>query len=56
MIEKWPFACQKTMAAQSRIADVNVFSREGQLRVIRLFKQRFIDVHCYQQCQAEELL
>jgi hypothetical protein len=39
-----------------RIADIHVFSREGPVWVLLLFKQRFIDVHCYQLCQAEELL
>ena len=39
-----------------RIADIHVFSREGPVWVLLLFKQRFIDVHFYQLCQAEELL
>jgi hypothetical protein len=39
-----------------RISAVNVFSPEGPVWVLLLFKQRFIDVHCYQLCQAEELL
>ena len=39
-----------------RIADIYVFSCEGPVWVNLLFKQRFIDVHCYQLCQAEELL
>ena len=40
----------------SRIADIHVFSREGPVWVNLLFKQRFIDVHFYQLCQAEGLL
>ena len=40
----------------SRIADIHVFSREGPVWIILLFKQLFIDVHFYQLCQAEELL
>ena len=39
-----------------RIADIYVFSREGQLCNILSFKQWSIDVNGYQQCQAEELL
>ena len=39
-----------------RKADIHVFSCEGPVWVNLLFKQRFIDVHFYQLCQAEELL
>jgi hypothetical protein len=39
-----------------RIADIYVFSCKGPVWVNLLFKQRFIDVHFYQLCQAEELL
>ena len=39
-----------------RIADIYVFSPEGQLCNILSFKQWSIDVNGYQQCQAEELL
>jgi len=39
-----------------RLADIYVFSRESPVWVILLFKQRFIYVHFYQLCQAEELL
>ena len=39
-----------------RVADIEVRCSEGPVWIILLFKQRFIDVHCYQLCQAEELL
>ena len=39
-----------------RLADIYIFSCEGPVWVNLLFKQRFIDVHFYQLCQAEELL
>ena len=39
-----------------RIADIEVRCSEGPVWIILLFKQRFIDVHFYQLCQAEELL
>ena len=39
-----------------RIAEVNVFSREGPVWIILSFKQRSINVNDYQLCQAEELL
>ena len=39
-----------------RIADIYVFSCKGPVWVNLLFKQRFIYVHFYQLCQAEELL
>jgi len=39
-----------------RLADIYVFSCEGPVWIILLFKQLFICVHFYQLCQAEELL
>jgi hypothetical protein len=39
-----------------RLADIYIFSCEGPVWIILLFKQLFICVHFYQLCQAEELL
>ena len=40
----------------ARIADIYIFSREGPVWIILLFKQLYMDVGGYQPCRAEELL
>ena len=55
-LQKPEIECQHTNVGLVRLADIYIFSCEGPVWIILLFKQLFICVHFYQLCQAEELL